>query len=169
MLRSLAILSVAALSALGCSQGVHPRVGTGLPPPSWVEVDKPLPFQEGDEEGSEAGDAATSGPREIAARHILIMYKGSAHAPETIGRTKDEALARARECLQRLRSGEPFETLVEQYSDEPGAAKRGGSLGRFDRTRMVQSFTKAAFALKPGEVSDIVETQFGYHIIQRTE
>ena len=168
MHRTLALLSIAMLCAVGCRQSVHPRVGTGLPPPSWVEAEPPPPPGDDDEEAS-SDTTAVEGPREIAARHILIMYKGSAHAPETIGRTKEEALARAKECLKRLRAGEPFETLVAEYSDEPGAAKRGGSLGRFDRTRMVESFTKAAFALKPGEISDIVETQFGYHIIQRTE
>ncbi len=168
MHRNLALLSIAMLCAVGCQHSVHPRVGTGLPPPSWVEAETPPPPGDDDEEAA-SDTTVVEGPREISARHILIMYKGSAHAPETIGRTKEEALARAKECLKRLRAGEPFESLVAEYSDEPGAAKRGGSLGRFDRTRMVESFTKAAFALKPGEISDIVETQFGYHIIQRTE
>jgi len=168
MSRTLCLLLTVALGALGCHQSVHPRVGPGLPPPSWIEVDKPLPFDDEDSEAP-AEVSPSAGPREIAARHILVMYKGSAHAPETIGRTREEALARAKECLQRLRAGEPFESLVEQYSDEPGAAKRGGDLGRFNRSRMVESFSKAAFALKPGELSDVVETQFGFHIIQRTE
>ena len=87
----------------------------------------------------------------------------------TLPCTKVEAEARSQEALKRAKAGEDFEKLVTEFSDEPGAAERGGSLGRFQRGMMVKAFENAVFKLAPGEISDMVETQFGYHVIQRTE
>jgi hypothetical protein len=69
--------------------------------------------------------------------------------------------------LKRARAGEDFDKLAKENSDEPGAKESGGDLGWFGRGRMVKQFEDAAFALKDNEISDIVESQFGYHIIQR--
>lgn len=110
-----------------------------------------------------------SQPTEISARHLLVSYKGGLRASPGIGRSKGEALARAEQAHQRAVAGEDFVALVKEYSDEPGAAERGGDLGKFDRQSMVPAFANAAFALKVGEVSAVVETQFGFHVILRTE
>lgn len=70
---------------------------------------------------------------------------------------------------ERVLKGEKFSMLATLYSEDPGSAKQGGELGFFNRGDMVSEFESAAFALKPGEVSPIIETQYGFHIIQLIE
>jgi parvulin-like peptidyl-prolyl isomerase len=118
---------------------------------------------------AEAPPVEDTGPAQIAARHLLVSYQGAMRASPVVTRTKAEAKKRAEEALARAQKGDAFEDLVREYSDEPGAADRGGDLGRFSRTQMVKAFSDAAFKLAPGELSDVVESPFGFHIIQRTE
>ncbi|MBR6990865.1 MAG: peptidylprolyl isomerase [Bacteroidales bacterium] len=73
------------------------------------------------------------------------------------------------ELRERILKGDNFAMLARLYSQDPGSASKGGELGFFGRDKMVSEFEAAAFALKPGEVSPIVETQFGFHIIQLIE
>jgi parvulin-like peptidyl-prolyl isomerase len=110
-----------------------------------------------------------SQPKSIGAKHILVMHGKSQRKPESVTRSRDEARLRAEECLRKIRGGAEFEAMVREYSDEPGAADRGGDLGTFQRGAMVKLFADAAFALKVGEVSEVVETPFGFHVILRTE
>lgn len=77
--------------------------------------------------------------------------------------------AKAEEILRRVRAGEDFSKLAGEFSEDPGSRTQGGDLGWFGRGMMVKPFEDAAFALKPGEVSGIVETQFGFHIIKLEE
>jgi hypothetical protein len=107
-----------------------------------------------------------SRPTEIAARHLLVMYAGSQRAPARITRTRDEARARAEEALRRARAGEDWVALVREYTDEEGSPE-GGDLGNFGHGAMVPAFERAAFALEVGDVSDVVESPFGFHVIQR--
>ncbi|MGK4006388.1 peptidylprolyl isomerase [Sorangium sp. So ce1036] len=110
-------------------------------------------------------------PREMfGAKHLLVMYKGSRRAPPGIERTKDEAKARATEAMKKAKADpSKFAELVKEYSDEPGADRRGGDLGRFPKGAMVPEFQAGLEKIKVGEVSDLVETAFGYHVILRTQ
>ncbi len=101
----------------------------------------------------------------VRASHILLMYKGSMRS--TASRSKAEAQEQIQQLLGKLQTGEAFATLAKQHSDCPSSAK-GGDLGQFGRGQMVGPFEDAAFGLEVGQTSGVVETPFGYHIIQRT-
>src|SRR5690606_36379540 len=88
---------------------------------------------------------------EIRASHILVD-------------TEEEA----REILSKIRGGADFEELAKMYSKDPGTKDLGGDLGFFAKGKMVPEFEEAAFALNPGEVSDVVKTEYGYHVIKVT-
>lgn len=99
----------------------------------------------------------------IRARQILILVPPKA-SPEKVA----EAKAKADEALRRAKAGEDFAELAKQFSEGP-AASRGGDLGYFSKGRMVPEFEEIAFTLKDvGEISDVVRTKFGFHIIQLT-
>ena len=105
-------------------------------------------------------------PGSIRVSHILISYAGAERATST--RTKEEARELTEELDKRARDGEDFAGLATAYSDCP-TAENGGDLGFFKKDRMVKPFEDAAFALEPGQISDVVETKFGFHVIKRTQ
>jgi hypothetical protein len=117
----------------------------------------------------EKNESALREPKSIGAKHVLVMHVDSERKPPQVTRSKAEAKARAEEVLRKARAGVAFNDLVVEYSDEPGADDRNGDLGVFTKKEMVKAFSDAAFALKVGEVSELVETPFGFHVIQRTE
>jgi parvulin-like peptidyl-prolyl isomerase len=106
----------------------------------------------------------------VTASHILVAYSGALRASKDIKRSKTEAKKRAESLLARAKKGEDFAKLADDNSDDPTAKRGHGSLGTFTRETMVKPFADAAFALKPGEVTPApVETQFGFHVIKRTQ
>ena len=113
-------------------------------------------------------DAHKSDYEVLKARHILIRVKG-APMPATPGKpelTDEEAKAKAEEIRKRIVGGEDFAKVAEAESDDTSSGKSGGDLGEFKHGMMVPPFEKAAFALKPGDISEPVLSPFGYHIIQ---
>lgn len=106
---------------------------------------------------------------EVHAAHILVAYRGAQRAPASITRTKDEAQQLARRLKQQAFDAPTFAKLAQQFSDDPGSRPKSGDLGRFQRSQMVKPFADAAFSLSPGQVADVVETQFGFHVIRRLE
>jgi peptidyl-prolyl cis-trans isomerase C len=100
-------------------------------------------------------------PGQIRARHVLLNTRGKDEVAKSVAKAKIE------ELLMQAKAGGNFAELAKANSDCPSKAK-GGDLGFFGKGQMVPEFEQAAFALKEGEISDVVETQFGYHIIRRT-
>ncbi|MCW9015302.1 MAG: SurA N-terminal domain-containing protein [Gammaproteobacteria bacterium] len=95
------------------------------------------------------------------ARHILIQLNDSADTA-----TQAEKKSQAEDILNKLHAGESFENLAKSFSEDPGSAKQGGDLGWISKGMMVPAFENALFALKKGEISAIVKSGFGYHIIK---
>lgn len=110
---------------------------------------------------------------QVRARHLLVKHRDSRRPASwktpTITRTKEEALKILQEHREKIMSGEAqFDQLASVESD-CSSAKHGGDLGPFTRGKMQKPFEDAAFALNVGQISDIVETDSGVHIIQRIE
>ena len=100
-------------------------------------------------------------PEQVRASHILFKAEGDEAA-------KKKVRATAEMVLKEAKSGKDFAELAKKHSSD-GSAPQGGDLGFFEKERMVPEFANAAFSLQPGQISDIVETQFGFHIIKVTE
>jgi peptidyl-prolyl cis-trans isomerase D len=101
---------------------------------------------------------------EVQVRHILIKVPDKADA-----KTDAAAKQKAEDLLKQIKGGADFATLAKANSDDPGSKEQGGELGFIQRGVTVPPFEKAAFALQPGQISDVVKTQFGYHILKVEE
>ena len=100
-------------------------------------------------------------PERVRASHILIGFPQNADEA-----AKKDARAKAADVLKEVKAGKDFAALAKQYSTDPGSGANGGDLGYFQQGQMVPPFDQAAFAMKPGETSDLVESSFGVHIIR---
>ena len=103
-------------------------------------------------------------PEEVKVRHILINVPTGADA-----KTDAAAKQKAEDLLQQIKAGGDFDALAKANSDDPGSKDQGGELGMIQRGVTVPAFEQAAFALQPGQISDLVKTQFGYHILKVEE
>src|SRR5437660_8391739 len=101
-----------------------------------------------------------STPEQVRASHILLKTEG-----------KDDAAvkAKAEDVLKQAKAGADFAALAKKYSEDEGSAKNGGDLDYFGHGKMVAEFDAAAFTMQPGQISDLVKSQFGYHIIKVTD
>ena len=105
---------------------------------------------------------------QVHGAHILIRFQGS-QVPVRAGQkdlTDAEALAKAQELRAKIIAGADFADLAKKESDDVGSGNNGGDLGTFKHGQMVPSFEEAAFKLKPGELSQPIKSQFGYHLIK---
>src|ERR1700722_4190259 len=103
-------------------------------------------------------------PDEVKVRHILIKVATGADA-----KTDAAAKQKAEDLLKQIKGGADFAALAKANSDDPGSKEQGGELGMIQRGVTVPAFEKAAFSLQPGQTSDVIKTQFGYHIIKVEE
>lgn len=103
----------------------------------------------------------------VTASHILLKTIDD-EGNELSDAKKKEAKKKAEEALKKVKAGEDFATVAKEYSEDSSASS-GGELGTFGRGQMVTAFEDAAFGMKVGEISDIVETEYGYHIIKVTD
>jgi peptidyl-prolyl cis-trans isomerase D len=101
---------------------------------------------------------------QVKARHILIAVPQGADA-----KTAAAAKAKAEDLLKQIKAGADFADLAKKNSDDPGSKASGGELGFLSPGQTVPEFNKAAFSLQPGQISDVIKTQFGYHILQVEE
>lgn len=102
----------------------------------------------------------------VHTRHILVRFQGARNADD-VTRSRDEARALATDLrAQATADDADFAALAREHSED-GSAQSGGDVGELGRGRLAPAYEEAAFALRPGEVSDVVETEFGFHVIQR--
>jgi parvulin-like peptidyl-prolyl isomerase len=162
-MRSSAIALIVSLALLACDEN---KPTPAAPPVASVSA-TPAPVA-----SSSPPAAATPAapPEQIAAQHVLVAWKGAENAPASIKRSKADAKKRADEVATKAKAeGVDFSGLVSEYTDDEGTKGRQGSLGKFAKSKMTPAFADAAFALAVDQVSDPVETPFGYHVIKRNQ
>jgi len=152
------------LSEMGLTESdVQKQISRGMAIQQLIDKEVGDKIKIGDEEVKSYYDANPQlfqQPEQVQASHILVKVDATATQAQ-----KDEARKKIESVQKKAQKGEDFATLAKTYSEGP-SGPQGGDLGYFRRGQMVKPFEEAAFNLKPNETSDIVETQFGYHLIK---
>jgi NIMA-interacting peptidyl-prolyl cis-trans isomerase 1 len=112
-------------------------------------------------------ERSASEPDEVHVRHLLVKHRDSKNPREGVSRTREEACERALALRDKVLAGADFDALVAEASDEAGAASRSGDLGSVRRADVVPAFADAAFSLELMQMSDVVETPSGFHLVLR--
>jgi parvulin-like peptidyl-prolyl isomerase len=163
---------VRALLLLLGALALTPACGGGAPDPkagALVPAEKEAPGEACLRIADAKRERRADEPSRIAVKHLLVKHAFAKKAEGAIKRTREEACLRALEARDKIRGGADFGHVVLEYSDEPGAASRQGSLGSIERGDVVPPFADTAFELEMNQLSDVVETDFGFHVILRTE
>jgi len=157
------------MTPLACASA--PPVGSGAPPDSGeAHVAATTPAEKCLALAGAARERKADEPAKVGVRHVLVRYAGARNAAATITRTREEACLRALEARDKILAQKAdFDEIVKDYSDEAGAAERRGSMGTLERREMAPPFADAAMELSIGQMSDVVETEFGFHLILRSE
>jgi len=108
-------------------------------------------------------------PERIKISHILVEFSSETETPKTDKKSRDEALDEIKYVKAQLEEGEEFEKLAEKYSDDKLSSTNGGDLGYVSRGQLIKELEEVAFSLDIGEVSEVVETSYGFHIIKITD
>jgi peptidyl-prolyl cis-trans isomerase NIMA-interacting 1 len=168
-LRRLLALSIGTLLCAACA-GAPPPKTEGEPKAATNTAAAPrTPAEKCLADASAPRARQANEPERVGVRHVLVKFKGSKNAPDTVTRTREEACLRAIEARDKLVAGADFDAIVAEYSDEPGAAGRRGFVGVVTRAEVAAPFADAAFELSVQQMSDVVETDRGFHLILRTE
>lgn len=174
-------LALLALAACGGNQPEPAAPAASAEPtaaPAAAQTAAPAPAAAGPDKAAadqcfataNVGHAKFSGePPKISVKQVLVKYKDAKKADGNITRSRAEACLRAMAARDKLVKGTDWDEVVKEFSDEAGATTRGGSLGAVERKDLAKRFADAAFDLKANEVSNVVETEFGFHIIFRSE
>ncbi len=163
------------------TEAIKGRIAVGLAIQKWIEDKLAVNVKVSDEDAEKfynENPERFKKPETVRASHILVKFddldpeKAKGMTDEQKKSATDElnrlSLKKAQDILAKLKAGEDFAKLAAENSACPSKEK-GGDLGVFGKGQMTPSFEKSAFSLKPGEMSDVVETEFGYHIIKTTE
>jgi peptidyl-prolyl cis-trans isomerase SurA len=106
----------------------------------------------------------------LRARHVVVAWRGACRAPLEVTRTKDDARRRAQDVLARAKAGEPLDDLARRFTDEPGGAARGGDLGELPWGSLVPELENALAEVDGRAlVPELVESPFGFHVMQRLD
>jgi parvulin-like peptidyl-prolyl isomerase len=167
-MRELLFLIACSIASAACASAPPPSKSDAAP----AHDEHPAPASAAEKCLSIANaqrEAKPGQPEKIGVRHVLVKYQGAKNAAATITRSREDACLRALEARDKILGGADFDAIVTEYSDEPGAADRRGSVGTIERKDVAPPFADAAFELTIGQMSDVVETPFGFHLILRNE